>query len=52
MDSADYVLQPFTAQDQKELPVVLDQAVKTIMTFIEFGIDEAMNQFNGPAIKE
>jgi PTH1 family peptidyl-tRNA hydrolase len=52
MDAADYVLQPFSSQDLSELPVVLDQAVKAIMTFIEFGIDEAMNQFNGPAIKE
>jgi PTH1 family peptidyl-tRNA hydrolase len=52
MESAAYVLQPFSTQDQAELPVVLDQAVKAIMVFIEFGIDEAMNQFNGPTIKE
>jgi len=52
MDAAAYVLQIFSTQDQAELPVVLDQAVKAIMVFIEFGIDEAMNQFNGPTIKE
>ncbi|MBP8857686.1 MAG: aminoacyl-tRNA hydrolase [Anaerolineaceae bacterium] len=52
MEAAAYVLQPFSTQDQAELPVVLDQAVKAIMVFIEFGIDEAMNQFNGPTIKE
>lgn len=52
MEAAAYVLQPFSTQDQAELPVVLDQAVKAIMVFIEFGIDEAMNQFNRPTIKE
>ncbi len=52
MDAASYVLQPFSAQDQAELPVVLNQAVKAIMAFIEYGIDEAMNQFNGPTITE
>ncbi len=52
MDAAAYVLQIFSTQDQAELPVVLDQAVKAIMVFIEFGIDEAMNQFNRPTIKE
>ena len=52
MDSADYVLQSFSSQEQEELPLVLEKAVKAIMTFIEFGLDPAMNDYNGPLVKE
>jgi PTH1 family peptidyl-tRNA hydrolase len=52
MDSADYVLGTFSSADKLELPVILDEAVKAALKFVEVGIDEAMNQFNGPVFKE
>jgi PTH1 family peptidyl-tRNA hydrolase len=52
MDSADYVLGSFSSAEKLELTVVLDEAVKAALKFVEVGIDEAMNQFNGPVFKE
>ncbi len=52
MDTADYVLEPFTSQEQSELSVVLGEAAKAAMTFIENGLDEAMNRYNGSIFKE
>lgn len=51
MDPAAYVLQDFTQTERQLVEVVLDQAVKAVLVFIESGLDAAMNQFNG-SLKE
>ncbi len=47
MDPAAYVLQDFTRQEKAEVEAVLDRAAKAVLTFIELGVEAAMNQFNG-----
>lgn len=46
MDPADYVLQPFTADQEKEMEFVRPRAVDAIETWLALGITAAMNQFN------
>jgi PTH1 family peptidyl-tRNA hydrolase len=48
MEAAGYVLQDFSRQELEFLPQVLDQAVDAVYTFLTQGIEEAMNQYNGP----
>ena len=52
MDPSDYVLHDFDPPEEEILPEVLDTAVKAIRMFIEYGIEQAMNKFNGPVIEE
>lgn len=47
MDAADYVIQNFSKQEEKELDFVFNTVVKAIQFFILFGIDQAMNKYNG-----
>jgi PTH1 family peptidyl-tRNA hydrolase len=47
MSAADYVLQNFSPQESEVLEAILDRAKKAIETFIEQGLDTAMNLFNG-----
>jgi PTH1 family peptidyl-tRNA hydrolase len=47
MEAADYVLQDFPSSDMDLLADTLDRAVKAILTFIQYGIDRAMNEYNG-----
>jgi len=51
MDPAAFVLRDFEANEQAELPQVLDRAVDAIETFVSDGIAVAMNRYNGPADK-
>lgn len=51
MDAAAYVLQDFDNQEKKVVDVVLDQAARAVLAFIENGLESAMNQFNG-SLKE
>ncbi len=46
-EAADYVLQDFPAQELDLLNATLDRAVEAILTFVEGGLDKAMNMFNG-----
>lgn len=46
----EYVLNTWTEQEVKSLPLVLDHACKSVIAFIEEGLSSAMNKFNG-AIK-
>lgn len=46
MDAADYVLEPFSKNDQLLLPEFLDRAVSALDCFIEKGLETAMNRFN------
>jgi PTH1 family peptidyl-tRNA hydrolase len=41
-----YVLEPFSAQERKELPLLLDQASDAVEVVLELGIIAAMNRFN------
>ena len=46
-DAADYVLQDFPSQETELVKETLDRAVEAVLIFIEFGIDRAMNTYNG-----
>ena len=46
-EAADYVLQDFPTQELDLLNATLDRAVEAILTFVEGGLDKAMNSFNG-----
>ena len=46
MDAAAYVLQDFSRQEADELGYLLDRAVEAVLTFVSYGITEAMNKFN------
>ncbi|MDN3506894.1 MAG: aminoacyl-tRNA hydrolase [Simkaniaceae bacterium] len=45
-DLADYVLGRFSRDEQVELPKLVDQATQGIETFLEMGIESAMNKMN------
>ncbi len=47
MDAKDYVLQSFSNPESEMLKAVLDRAVDAIKTYIDGGLDAAMNKFNG-----
>ncbi len=47
MDAADYVLQNFPKQEEKELPFLFDTVTKAIECILDSGIEFAMNKFNG-----
>jgi peptidyl-tRNA hydrolase len=47
MDPADYVLESFLPSELNNLKSILDRAVETAQVFINKGLDESMNQFNG-----
>jgi len=49
METADFVLLPFSSQEQEVLPFLLKKAVEAVLTFVNDGIDAAMNQFNTKA---
>jgi PTH1 family peptidyl-tRNA hydrolase len=46
MDPADYVLQPFSAEQEKEMALARARAVDAIETWLSQGIEAAMNSFN------
>jgi len=46
-EAADYVLQNFPTQDADLLNETLDRAVNAVLSYIEFGLEKAMNLFNG-----
>lgn len=50
-DAADYVLEPFTPQEETGLDPVLAAAAGAARLFIEEGIHAAMNRFNAPKNK-
>lgn len=47
MDPSDYVLHPFSKQEQPMLEQVLDRAEGAVREFIRQGVDSAMNLYNG-----
>ena len=47
MDAAAYVLQNFAKADEQSLSETLDRAADAVETFLDAGLDKAMNRFNG-----
>ena len=41
-----YVLEPFSAEERKDLPLLIDRACEAIEVILEQGITTAMNRFN------
>ena len=50
--AADHVLSEFSNGDQDVLEQVLGEAVAAVKVFLKLGLTTAMNQFNGPVVKE
>jgi PTH1 family peptidyl-tRNA hydrolase len=46
-EAADYVLQDFPADEADLVTETLDRAVEAILTFMEYGLERAMNSYNG-----
>jgi PTH1 family peptidyl-tRNA hydrolase len=47
MDAADYVLQRFDRMEEEALPPLVAKASQAVLAFIDLGLEEAMNRFNG-----
>jgi peptidyl-tRNA hydrolase len=47
MDSADYVLHRFSSAEEDELLPLLESSAQAVLTFIENGLEAAMNRYNG-----
>jgi PTH1 family peptidyl-tRNA hydrolase len=47
MEAADYVLQDFPSDEMELLTETLDRAVEAVLTFLQYGIERAMNAYNG-----
>lgn len=46
-DLADYVLGPFTGDEEKEIPAWLEHAARGVIVYLTEGPQAAMNRFNG-----
>lgn len=47
MDTADYVLKPFTAAEAKQLPILVEDAADAVVTLMAHGLAEAQQQYHG-----
>jgi PTH1 family peptidyl-tRNA hydrolase len=47
MEAADYVLQDFPSDELELLTETMDRAVESVLTFLHYGLDRAMNEYNG-----
>jgi PTH1 family peptidyl-tRNA hydrolase len=47
MEASDYVLHDFSKDQAEALPEILDRGVEALLTFIDEGLDAAMNKYNG-----
>jgi PTH1 family peptidyl-tRNA hydrolase len=50
-DLIPHVLGRFSKEDRKEVEEVIDAAASSVETIIKFGVEEAMNKFNGFKVK-
>jgi PTH1 family peptidyl-tRNA hydrolase len=48
-DTADWVLEAFSAEEEKALPKKVEDAARAVLTFIEAGVGAAMNRWNREA---
>jgi PTH1 family peptidyl-tRNA hydrolase len=46
-EAAEYVLQNFRPEEAELLHETLDRAVEGVLTFLQYGLDRAMNSYNG-----
>ncbi len=46
-EAADYVLRNFSADERLLLEETLDRALEAVITFLQHGLEQAMNMFNG-----
>lgn len=51
MEAADYVLENFSSGEKKLLQPLLERTAQAVKTFIEKGLEQAMNMFNGDQTK-
>ena len=49
MDPANYVLQNFSRDDLQAISEILDRAADAVLAFVSYGLNKAMNEFNGDA---
>ncbi len=47
MEASDYVLQDFPNDETDLLTDTLDRAVEAVLTFLQYGLERAMNSYNG-----
>jgi len=47
MDPSAYVLQNFSRDEMKEISGILDHGADAVFTFVDHGLNKAMNDFNG-----
>ena len=47
MDAADYVLMNFTEKERVDVEITVKQAADAVMCWVNNGINEAMNRYNG-----
>ena len=47
MDAADYVLMNFTEKERPDMEIAVKQATDAVVCWLQKGIDEAMNRYNG-----
>ena len=52
MESKDYVLQPFSEQEQKVFKSLLPKVIEAVETFVHDGINSAMSNYNFTSSKE
>ena len=45
-DGVDYVLSPFTTDEQAQLPAIIGRTADAVLFTVEHGIDRAMTEFN------
>jgi PTH1 family peptidyl-tRNA hydrolase len=45
-DGVDYVLSPFTAAEQGQIPDVVSRVADAVLVTIEHGLERAMTEFN------
>ena len=46
VDPEKYVLEEFTPKEQQELPSLISRSLEAVKSYIEFGIEAAMNRYN------
>ncbi len=51
MGTSHYVLEGFLPSEQEIVEIILDKAVQAVMAFLESGIEQAMNKFNGVVVE-
>lgn len=51
MDPADYVLQKFSKSEEEKLPDIIDTSTQAVLTFLDQGLEDAMNRYNGSTLE-